>query len=209
MDEWLSQYNVLYHKIKERFPDVQVGAPDVCGVHFNESVAGRSRWTDYTVPILNKVEGMDFFDYHYGVDPNAVQVILDTVNQYVEQKRGWKDLRSADSESGTLTFFQSPDPAIAFMNGLKNEQEWFGWLRNPDLSYGTASIGIRDYYDGFGRATGVGMTRLMFRNLRGTYVQSTVDSPSVETVAAIDEAAIYDGILTPKQVSALYQQKHQ
>jgi len=63
--QFLSQYNPLYRAIKRRLPDVLVGCPDVCGVEFSEVLAGRVRWNDFIVPILDGAEGLDFFDYHY------------------------------------------------------------------------------------------------------------------------------------------------
>ncbi len=185
-DLFLSQYNPIYRKIKARFPDVRVGAPDVCNPTFTDILGGHSRWSDYSARIIDKAAGMDFFDYHYGVDPDTVQVIHDTVSQYAQQKRGWPPLRSVDSESGTYTSTCPIDPVSTFTIALGAEQEWFAWLKTPDLTCGWASIDSQGYYDGFGRARAAGMSFAMFRPLKGRYIRSECDTAEVETVASLN-----------------------
>lgn len=185
-NEWVKYHNAIYRAIKKRFPEVLVGGPDVCAVNFTDVVGGRSRWNDYIAPVLDNVAGLDFFDYHYGVNQKSCQIIMETVNQYARQRRGWTTLRSVDSEAGPMAFDRSPFAFNQFKNGLLNQREWFGWLRNPEMTYGWAPIDFMLYYDGFGRGRGAGMAITMFETLRGRYLQAGSDTLGLETVAAMD-----------------------
>ena len=184
-EEWLSQYNVLYTKMKARFPDVLVGGPDVIGMHFTMVEAGRLTWNDFVMPILDGVVGMDFFDFHYALNPEVSQIFLELADQYMQQNRGWS-VRSVDSESGSLTWHKGSGSVTQYMNAVKNQQEWFAYLRNPDLTFGLVPIDMASYYDGFGQAKIPAMGREMFMTLRGRYVEVTTDAPDIETVAALN-----------------------
>lgn len=184
-EEWLSLYNVLYKKVKARFPDVQVGGPDVIGIHFTWEEAGRLSWFDFVVPVLDGAVGLDFFDFHYALNPEVTQIFLELADQYMQQNRGWS-VRSVDSESGSLTWHKGSASVTQYMNTLKNQQEWFGYLRNPDLTFGWAPIDMPSYYDGFGQAKIPALGRSMFMTLRGRYVEVQTDSPDIETVASMD-----------------------
>ncbi len=188
-NEYLAMYNLLYNRIKPSYPDVLIGGPDVLlgdsNQFFADVNAGRSIWNNFIVPIINSAAGMDFFDYHYGIDPQTAETILETVNQYAQQSRGWSGLPSVDSEAGTWTFNQDPDPSYQFSCGLINEREWFTRLGVPDLEFGWAAIDLPSYYDGFGSANGVGMPLLMFRTLQGQFVQASSNTTGIDTVASI------------------------
>jgi len=101
------------------------------------------------------------------------------------QKHG-RHLPSADSEAGPFTFVQSADTLTQARNGMTNAREWFGWLRNPDLTVGWAAEDLVGYFDGFGQARTVAMPMRMFQPLRGRYVDCTSEAPGVEAVSALD-----------------------
>ncbi|MFA5205090.1 MAG: LamG-like jellyroll fold domain-containing protein [Lentisphaeria bacterium] len=183
---WLKQYNPLYTAIKKRFPEVRVGGPDVCAVDFTPTKGGRVMWDDFLRPILDGAIGLDFFDYHYGVHPKRAQAIAETVGQYWQRKHG-RPIPAVDSEASAYVFRQSPEPLNQFKQGIIIEREWFGLLRNPDLSYGWSAISLAKFFDGFGRANGVAMPMVMFRPLHGQYVQSESTAPGMGTVAAIQD----------------------
>ncbi|MEN8255312.1 MAG: LamG-like jellyroll fold domain-containing protein, partial [Verrucomicrobiota bacterium] len=187
--EIVKLYNPIYKAIKNRFPEVLVGGPDIAHVEFVKEADGRVQWRDFTKTFLDGVEGIDFFDYHYGVNAKRAQIVAEVASQYMQQTRG-KSIPSCDSEAGYFCFHMTPDKLEQYRIGLMDTKEWFGWLRNPDLTFGRAALALKTHFDGFGQARAQAMPFVMFRDLRGKYVLSESDTEDVQTVASIEDNRI-------------------